>query len=73
MRCLQPGCIVPCIRWPEHALQSDTLMQAAQDYRTDPYLHKACQADVDKRCKGIKPEKGLVQECLVLSIRLLCA
>ena len=61
------------VRRPHRALQGDTVMQAAQDYRIDPYLHEACQADVDTRCKGIKPEKGQVQACLVYSICLSCA
>ena len=48
-------------------------MQAAQDYKVDPYLRQACHADVNTRCKGIKPEKGQVQACLVRSTCLSCA
>ena len=62
-----------CVRRPQHDVQGDTVMQAAQDYRINPYLHEACQADVDTHCKGIKPEKGQVQACLVRSIHLSCA
>ena len=48
-------------------------MQAAQDYRIDPYLYEACKADVEKHCKGTKPEKGQVQLCLVRSLSPCCA
>lgn len=47
-----------------------TAMQAAQDYRIDPYLHEACQADVEAHCKGTKSEKGQVQSCLVCILHL---
>ncbi len=40
-------------------------MQAAKDYRIDPYLHEACQAYAESYCKGTKAEKGQVQACLV--------
>ena len=40
-------------------------MQAAKDYRIDPYLREACQADAEAHCKGTKPEKGQMQSCLV--------
>lgn len=42
-----------------------SLLQAAKDYRIDPYLHEACQADAESYCKGTKAEKGQVQACLV--------
>ena len=54
------------IQW--QAVQGGEVVQAAQDYRVDPYLHEACRADVDTRCKGVKPEKGQVQACLVCSL-----
>ncbi|KAL0026108.1 hypothetical protein WJX79_000228 [Trebouxia sp. C0005] len=38
---------------------------AAKDYRIDPYLHEACQADAESYCKGTKAEKGQVQACLL--------
>ncbi|KAL0029670.1 hypothetical protein WJX79_001318 [Trebouxia sp. C0005] len=38
---------------------------AAKDYRIDPYLHDACQADAESCCKGTKAEKGQVQACLL--------
>lgn len=40
-------------------------VQAAKDYRIDPYLREACQADAEAHCKGTKPEKGQMQSCLV--------
>ncbi len=43
-------------------------MQAAKDYRIDPYLHEACQADAESYCKGTKAEKGQVQACLVSAL-----
>ena len=62
-----------CVRRARRALHGDTVMQAAQDYKVDPYLRQACEADVNTRCKGVKPEKGQVQACLVCSICLSCA
>lgn len=38
---------------------------AAQDYRVDPYLREACQADIEAHCNGTKPERGGVQQCLL--------
>lgn len=44
--------------------------QAAQDYRVDPYLRDACQADIEAHCSGTKPERGGVQQCLVCSLHI---
>lgn len=43
-------------------------LQGAQDYRIDPYLFEACQTDAERLCKGVQPEAGNVQSCLVCQI-----
>lgn len=55
---------------PHHPLQAHMVVQAAQDYRVDPYLREACQADIEAHCNGTKPERGGVQQCLVRSLHL---
>jgi hypothetical protein len=42
---------------------------AARDYRADPGMHEACEADAQKLCKDVKPGGGRVQGCLVRGAR----
>ena len=42
-----------------------TQLQGAQDYRTDPKLHAACEPDAKQICPNVKAEEGAIQDCLV--------
>ena len=58
------GALSKCLKAREGELSPACRADLAQTQQRQKHRHLACQADVDKFCKGIQPGEGRILKCL---------